>query len=152
MKHASKHKKPNPPSSKPAPLPRTGESKKHWVVLGLSLLLAAGSTWVIMEFVVWNRLPSELVGKWVVQDGEQEGATFDFYRNGTMIGVVNNRGQAEIINADVTIEGDTLFMTTYHPSTKEAMTTKHTIKTLTASRLVLQDERRNVYRMERALP
>lgn len=150
MRHAFKHSKHATPSSRPTPIPPAGTGKTRWIILGLCLFATAGATWAVMEFVVWNKLPSELLGKWVVQNGEQEGATFDFFRNGTMIAQINNRGNMEIVKAEIMVEGDTLFMTTFHPMTKEPMTKKHTITTITANRLVLRDEQQNVYRMERA--
>jgi uncharacterized protein (TIGR03066 family) len=125
-------------------------SWKRLAGLGLCLLLAAGGTWAIMEYVVWDKLPPELVGKWVVTGGEQEGATFDFYRNGTMVARVNNRGNLDLVNAQVAVEGDTLFITTRHPVNHSEMTKKQTIKTLTGQQLVLQDEQSHVFRMERA--
>ena len=103
-----------------------------------------------MEFVVWNKLPGNLVGKWVVQGGDQDGATFDFFRNGTMVGRINMGGNLHIIDAQVACEGDTLFITTQNPMTKRAETKQQTIKILNAKELVLQDEQRKLFRMERA--
>ena len=128
--------------------PASGRGRRLLLVL-LAAGIAAG-TWAFFEFVVWNKLPAELVGKWVVQGGEQDGATFDFYRNGSMVGRINNRGKMDIVEADVAVEGNTLFITTQHPLTKAELTKKQTIKTLDATRLVLQDEQNHVFRMERA--
>jgi uncharacterized protein (TIGR03066 family) len=122
----------------------------RWVGLAVCVLLAAGGTWAVMEFVVWNKLPPELVGKWVVQGGEQDGATFDFYRNGTMVGRINNRGMEGVIDARVAVEGESLFITTQNPRTKGDETKTHTIKTLNGQQLVLQDQQGTVFRMERA--
>ena len=103
-----------------------------------------------LEFVVWNKLPPELVGKWVVQGGEQDGATFDFYRSGAMVGRINLRGKEGIINAQAAVDGDVLLITTQNPQTRRDETKKQTIKTLSATQLVLQDDQGNRFRMERA--
>ena len=121
-----------------------------WAGLVLCLLVAGSGTWAIMEFVVWNKLPSALVGKWVVVGGEQDGATFDFFRNGTMQGRINMGGNEGIINAHVAVEENTLFITTHNPRNGREETKKHVIQTLNARELVLQDDRNNTFRMERA--
>src|SRR5258708_7271342 len=94
MKHAfqaTKQPKRPPPIPKAGAVPE-GRSPWRWAVLGLCLFLTAGGTWAVMELVVWNKLPPQLVGKWAVQGGEQDGATFDFFRNGTMVGRLNMGG------------------------------------------------------------
>jgi uncharacterized protein (TIGR03066 family) len=151
MKHASKTKK-QPQAASPAPVPLCAQaSKKHWALLALCLVVACGGTWAIMEYYVWNRLPSALVGKWVIVGGDQDGATFDFYPNGTMIGNVNVNGNEHRIDAQVAVEENSLFITTKHPKTGQVDTRTQTIKTLNAKELVLQDEKKNVFRMERAI-
>jgi uncharacterized protein (TIGR03066 family) len=120
------------------------------LLLVLLALVVGGAAWALFELVIWDKLPAQLVGKWAVVEGPQEGATFDFYRNGTMVGRVNLGGKEGIINARVVVEGDTLLITTQHPTTKLDDTKKQTIKTLNAKELVLQDERGNVFKMERA--
>jgi uncharacterized protein (TIGR03066 family) len=139
---------PQAQTPRPAVAGRSVARRRLLLVL-LALGIASG-TWALFEFVVWNRLPAELVGKWVVQGGEQDGATFDFHRNGTMVGRINVRGNEGIINAQAAVEGDALLITTQNPTTKRGETKKQTIKTLNATDLVLQDEQKNVFRMERA--
>jgi uncharacterized protein (TIGR03066 family) len=153
MKHSTKSKKhggANPAQRASAALPERRSSWSHSALLVICLLVAAGGTWAFLEFVVWNKLPAELVGKWVVQGGEQDGATFDFYRSGAMVGRINVRGKEGIINAHVAVDGDVLLITTQNPSTRRDETKKQTIKTLSATELVLQDEQGNRFRMERA--
>src|SRR5262249_39734810 len=86
-----------------------GSSGGHWLLRGLCLLAALGP-WLFLEFVVWNRLPAGLVGKWVVQGGEQNGATFDFYRGGTLQGRLNFGGKEALLNASVAVEGERLLV------------------------------------------
>ena len=147
------HKPHKQPHNRPVPvLPAkpSGNNARRIILLGFGMLLAFGATWALMEFVVWNKLPSALVGKWVVKDGEQEGATFDFFRDGRMIANINNRGNHDIINAQVTVDGELLLITTQHPVTKAEMTKKFLVKTLSANYLVLDDEQKVTWRMERA--
>jgi uncharacterized protein (TIGR03066 family) len=122
----------------------------HWAVLGLCLLLVGGGTWAVFEFVVWNTLPSQLVGKWVIEGGEQNGATLDFSRNGIMVGRMNHRGNLAIINAQVRVEGKTLFLTTRNPNTHLEETRAQTINTLTDQELVIEDEQGKVFTLKRA--
>jgi hypothetical protein len=155
MKHSAKNKPQpaQPPRPTTAPV-RT--SPLRWLFLVLALgLVAFGASWAVMEFVVWNKvlwgqIPGEIIGKWVVEGGDQDGATFDFHRSGAMRGHINVGGNEHVIVAQVAVEGETLFITTKNPRTKMDETKKHTIKVLNGRELVLQDERKTVFRMERA--
>jgi uncharacterized protein (TIGR03066 family) len=128
----------------------TGTSHWRWVVQVLCLIVAAAGTWAATEFFILSKLPRELLGKWVVTHGEQEGATFDFYRNGTMEGRINVRGNEGIVRASVRVEDKTLFSTTTNPNTGQSLTRSQTIVTLTDRNLVLQDDRGQLLKMERA--
>jgi uncharacterized protein (TIGR03066 family) len=112
--------------------------------------VAFAGTWAVLERVVWARVPSELVGKWVVTDGPDEGGTVDFYRNGTMVAKVNNGGFEGIIEAKICVEGKKIHVTTRHRQTGEEGTRVQTIKVLDATRLVLEDERGMSVNLERA--
>jgi hypothetical protein len=118
------------------------------VVLALCLLLAAAGTWAVMEFVVWNKLPSDLVGKWIAT-GKQV-ATLEFSRNGTMVGRFNVEGKLHVVEARVAVENQTLFITTRDTQGKNELTTKQTIKSLNSNELVLQDELKIITRFQRA--
>ncbi len=120
-------------------------------VMALCVFLAGGATWAVMELWIWNQLPRHLAGKWVVTDPpDQEGATFDFFRNGTMIGRVNLQGQEGIIHARVRLEGNDLHLTTRNPHTSEEETRRQRIVTLNAQQLILEDDQGRRFRMERA--
>jgi uncharacterized protein (TIGR03066 family) len=152
-RHRSGHlQQPQAPSiKKPMPDPGGSFSLLHWAVLGLCLLLVGGGTWAFFEFVVWNTLPSQLVGKWVIQGGEQDGATLDFSRSGIMVGRMNHRGTLAIVNARARVEGKTLFITTRNPNTRADETRAQTMKTLTATELVIEDEQGKVFTLRRAI-
>jgi uncharacterized protein (TIGR03066 family) len=119
-------------------------------VLILGLLLAAGGTWAVFEFVIWSKVPSALLGKWVVEGGEQDGANFDFFRDGTMVGRVNLRGSEGIIKARVRVEGDKLILITQNSQTGQTVLRTQRIRTLTRTELVLEDGKGQLTRMSRA--
>jgi uncharacterized protein (TIGR03066 family) len=142
---------PQAPGGQPAqPGPARGGSRLKWLLLALVALAAFVGTWAFLERVVWARIPPELVGKWVVTEGPQEGATFDFHRNGTMVGKVNADGNEAIVNAQVRVEDKKIYSTTRNPHTGRDDTRVLTIRTLTARELVVEDQQGKVLKMERA--
>jgi uncharacterized protein (TIGR03066 family) len=143
MKHSSKHKKQSAQPQRPPTTVAAAISPMRWAVLGLGLLLAAGASWAFAEFVVWNKLPAELVGKWEVVQGppKYKEAVFEFYRSGKMVGHLNDNGNLRIMNADVRVEGDKLHITTRRPSTGEEHVSVQTIRTLNDKELIVADER-----------
>lgn len=149
-------KKPKPSRGKANPqTPRPVQQKKstsgrNWLLLILVFLVAGGGTWAVLEYVVWAKLPAQLVGKWVVEGGEQDGATFDFYRDGSMVGRINVNGKEGVIKAQVSMEGDKLHMTTKNPYSNRDETRTQIIKIMTEQELVLEDDRGQVVRMKRA--
>ncbi len=149
MKSKEKHQKKNQLKTPPRPVPVSGSWKRRFF-LALVMLLAAGSVWALFEFVVWNTLPAELVGKWVVTEGPDEGGTIDFYRNGTMVAKVNLAGKLGIIEAKIRLEEKKIIATLKNQYTGEEGTRIQTIKVLDDKRLVLEDERGNLIKMERA--
>ena len=148
MKH-SKSKKPPAQPQRPPTAP--GFALKRWAIIGLALILVAGPTWAFMEFVVWNTLPSELVGKWVVVQGppEYKEAGFEFHRSGKLIGQLNDNGKLRLMKAEVRVEEDKLYTTTRRPSTGEEHVSVQTIRTLNDRELVLVDEKGNIMRLAR---
>jgi hypothetical protein len=128
----------------------TGTWKRR-LFLGLLAVLTAVSVCAIWEFVVWwNNVPPELVGKWVVREGPQDGASFDFFRGGAMEGKVNIGGREGIVNGWIRVDGKNLLWTTRHSQTGAEDTRSKIIRTLTAKELVLEDEQGTLLRMERA--
>jgi hypothetical protein len=137
-------KKPAPAT--PAVIPQT----RRRLVLALCLVLTCVGTWALFEYVIWSKIPSEFVGKWVVAEGPQMGDTFDFYRNGTMIGRVHIDNEPAYVNATVRIEGDKLYSTTRNPNTRQNETHFQVIRTLTEKDMVLVDEIGRITKLERA--
>jgi hypothetical protein len=116
----------------------------------LCLLLAAGGAWAVFELVVWNRLPAELVGMWVVEGGSQDGATFEFSRSGALEAHLDNKGMERILKAGVAVKDRTLFVTTQNPHTLQDETRSCLIRELTARTLILEFEKGEVFHMARA--
>jgi uncharacterized protein (TIGR03066 family) len=128
-----------------------GSPWRSRAIIALCLLVPAGGTWAVMEFVVWNKLPSELVGKWEVVQGppEFDEAEVQFYRSGRMIGHFNDHGNDRPMEAEVRVEGAKLYITTRRPSTGEEHVSVQTIRTLNERQLVVADERGMIIRMAR---
>jgi hypothetical protein len=153
-------RKPNPthqPGRKPSKTSGGRFRLPRWAILALCVVLAFGGswavfegTWAVLEFFVWAKLPPELVGKWVVEGGEQDGATFDFSRNGTLEAHLNNRGQEHILKAKVAVEDKKLLITTQNPHTKLDETRACIMRELTQNRLVVEFEKGEVFKMARA--
>ena len=123
---------------------------RRWAILGFCLLLAFGGTWAFSVFVLWNRVPSELVGKWVVMEGPDEGGTVDFNPSGAMVAIVNKGGFEAKIEARIRVDGKKIHVTTWHRETGEEGTRIQTIKVQEADRLVLEDERGTSIKLKRA--
>lgn len=134
---------PPPPTPASSPWPRR-------LLLILLAVLATGGAWAVAEFVMEPTIPRELVGKWVVVEGPQEGATFDFFRDGTMVGKVNLGGKEGIIKATVRVEGNKILSTTKNPQTGKDDTRTQVIRTLNDKELVVEDEQGKLLKMERA--
>lgn len=150
MKHSSKYKKQTPQPQR-LPTPAASTSPMRWLLVCIGVLLTAGATWAFMEFVVWNVLPPELVGKWEVVQGppEYREAEFEFYRNGKMVGHLNENENLRIMNAQVRIDGNKIYITTTRPSTGEEHVSVQTIRTLNDKEFVVADERGAIMKMMR---
>jgi hypothetical protein len=132
--------------------PRQGPSSaKFWAVLGLCLAVATGGTWALMEFVVWNKLPSELVGTWEVVQGppEYKEAVFTFYRDGKLVGRLNDKGNLRIMNAQVDVNEYKIYITTRQPSTGKEYVSVQSIRTLNEREVVVADAHGSIMKMTR---
>ena len=134
----------------PARQALASDTWKRHLLLALLALLIASSVVAFFEFVV-PQVPSELIGKWVVVEGPQEGATFDFFRNGTMQGRVNMGGKEGIVDARIRVHGKNLVSATKHPLTGAEDVRTQIIRTLTAKELVLEDQQGKLLKMKPAI-
>jgi len=125
---------------------------RRWAFLGLLLLLAGAGTWAVFEFVIWNKVPAELVGKWEITEGPKEyaEASFRFFRNGYMEGRVNVGEHLNIIKSTIRVRGKNIIVTSKHPKTGEETVQVQKIRILTESDLVVEDGNGNLLKMKRA--
>jgi hypothetical protein len=150
MKRSSHQFTAKRPSGEAPPPAAASSSPWRWLVPALCLLIAAGGTWAVFEFLILSKLPPELLGKWVVVGGDQDGADFDFFRNGTMRGRINVKGTEHRVDARARVEDKVLYSTTTNPHTGQDETRAQKIVTLTERELVLQDGRGELLKMKRA--
>ncbi len=136
----------------PQPNRRQPASGRWRLLLVLFLIGAAGATWAFFEFVVWNKIPAELVGKWDVVDGppEYKDASFEFFRNGSMEGKVNVQEVLYVIKSTIRVDGKNIYSTSRHPRTGQERVQVLVIRTLTANELVVEDEQGKIMTMRRA--
>jgi uncharacterized protein (TIGR03066 family) len=139
------------PSANGQHSPRTAGTRRwlHWAIASLLVLGAGAGTFAVLHFAVLTRLPSTMLGKWLVVGGEMDGATLEFQRDGAMVGKVNMAGKEGKIQAKVEVDGETLRITSINPSTNRPETDVQTIHTLTAERFVIEDRKGTVLNMER---
>jgi uncharacterized protein (TIGR03066 family) len=121
-----------------------------WAVALLYVSLAGLATFVVFEYFILSKVPRDLLGKWVVAEGELEGATLEFFRDGTMTLKLSKEGKQFATTASVRTEDKTLYSTTTNPMTGKKETASQTIVSLTDTRCVLEDEKGTVLNLERA--
>ncbi len=119
------------------------------ILLAFALLLAAGVSWAVFELVFWSQIPNELVGKWVVEGGSQDGATFDFSRSGKLEARLNNRGRADMLIGTVRVTDQKMFITTKNRMGNDE-TNSCAIRELTPERFTVEFSAGEVFRMVRA--
>jgi hypothetical protein len=122
----------------------------HWTAALLCMTIAATATFLVFENFVLSKVPRAMLGKWVVTEGEMEGATLEFFRNGTMLAKVDVNGNERFINAKVRADENTVWSTTTNPMTGQEDTAAQTIISLTATEFVLEDKKGTLMKMERA--
>jgi hypothetical protein len=135
-------RKPDIGNSSPAMLPR-------WALIGLCVVLAFGGTLAFCEYFVFSKIPTELVGEWVVQGGPQHGATFDFSRRGTLEAHFNGQGFDHPLNGTVAVEDKLMRITTRNPHTNLDETRTCIIRELTAESLIVEFEKNETFKMVR---
>jgi uncharacterized protein (TIGR03066 family) len=133
----------------PAKPLRRGRWLPRWAVVLLIVALAAGASYALFDLVLPARLPQELVGTWRVVEGDMRGATFEFRRDGTMLGRYIQGSKEGIIEGTVAVEGKTLRTATIKPFTKRTETGAQTIIALTDTEFVTEEPRGSRIRMER---
>jgi hypothetical protein len=140
-----------PPANQQASTQAAPPSRWRWPVIALVVLLTAGGTWAAFEFFIFSSLPPELVGKWVIEGGPQDGATFDFSRNGTVEAHFNGNGMEHVLKGKAAVDQKQLLITTENPHTKQDETRTCVIRELTERTLVVEFPGGEVFKMTRAL-
>ncbi len=129
-------------TTKPTPLLR-------WGFLALCLVLTSALTYYGFANYVWSQVPAELVGRWEVKGGPQDGAILEFHRNGTLTANVNVEGYHGASSSHVKATRTELIITSKHPRTGERKTQTQKIEKLTNKELVLVAENGTTYRLVR---
>jgi uncharacterized protein (TIGR03066 family) len=129
-------------------------SQLKYPLLALTCVaLSAFATIAAIEILFPVRLPTAMVGKWVVVEGEGlKGATLEFFADGSMIGTVQNPGKQTVIKGRVRVEGNFFRVTTTSHAAGSEVTDREEILDLTEHRFVVQDAHGEVLIMERLLP
>jgi uncharacterized protein (TIGR03066 family) len=104
--------------------------------------LAAGLvTYLLFEYCLPGKVPSALVGKWVVQGGEQACVTLEFRRHGAFQARVTVDGRVGGFDGRAEVDGEQLRIFSVNPDTGKEEAKTHVIKRLTETELILQDPR-----------
>jgi uncharacterized protein (TIGR03066 family) len=144
-----KRKHTNAGESKPG-RPSGGKSTlRRWAWAGLCLLVAAAGTLAVLEFVIWNKVPPALVGKWQIEEGPHYSGTFEFSRTGQMTVHLRNHKNDFHWKSRVGVDGKTIRSTTVNAQTREEETHESTILELTAHSMILELENGEVLKMAR---
>ena len=147
-----KKKRSNSPEPNSASSSATPGSVRAWprrMLTAAAFILMVAATFALFHFVILTRVPHAMLGKWLVVGGEMDGATLEFSRDGSMLGIVNMQGKEGKIKAQVEVEGERLSITSANPFTKQAVTDTQTIRALTDDQFVIEDRKGTVLRMER---
>jgi uncharacterized protein (TIGR03066 family) len=141
--------------SKAAPQTRGTPSQSglfpKWAVALAVVAIGATATYALFAYVIFPKIPNELVGRWRVVSGQLQGATFEFHRNGTMIGTMTVNGKDNMLEGTAQSDGKTLHTTTTNPLTGKAETGTQTIVTLTETEFVTEDARGTRITMRRQI-
>jgi uncharacterized protein (TIGR03066 family) len=139
------------PNGDPGPVTAAARRRwlPHWAVALLCVAVSGAATFALLEYVILSKVPRALLGKWVVAEGELEGARLEFFRDGTMTLKLSKGGKEWDTTAKVRTEDNTLWSTTTNPVTGQVETAAQTIVALTDTRCVLEDGKGAVLKLER---
>jgi uncharacterized protein (TIGR03066 family) len=119
--------------------------KSRWwrrLLMVVCCFLGAGLlTFLLFEYLIPGKVPSALVGKWLVQGGEQAGVTLEFGRHGAFQATASVGGQVGGFKGRVEVDGEKLHIFSVNPQTGEEEAKTHVIEKLTDTELILRDQR-----------
>ena len=142
------------PDGDRSPSPRNGDTHREvsifqWILISTCLFLAATTA-----FAAWDyfhcKLPPEIVGKWVVEEGPQFGGSFEFFRSGSLVIRLKNKEKEFVHRIHVTLEDKALVSDERRPGNFLHPISTYVIQELTPTNLILEFEEGEVLKMTRA--
>jgi len=118
---------------------------RRWLVWFIVLVFLIGgglSTYFLVDYVLWPRIPIALVGQWRGQGGSQNGVTLEFSSNGAFQARAMVEGKEGVVYARAQMdEADTkkLNIISMNPDTGKEEKKTHIIHSLTKTELVMED-------------
>ena len=121
----------------------------QWLLLSACALFAAGSGLAAWDYFRC-KLPPEIVGKWVVEEGPQFGGSFEFFRSGSLVIRLKNNNKEFVHRIHVDLIDKALV--TNEPRRADFLhpVSSYVIQELTPNTLILEFEEGEVLRMSRA--
>jgi uncharacterized protein (TIGR03066 family) len=117
-----------------------------WLLAGCCLVGAGLATYYLVDYVLWPRIPRELVGKWQVSGGPQNGVILEFQANGAFQATLMEGIKGGVVFARAEVDGHLLHIVSENRETGQQITKTHTIKKLTENELYLEDPTGSVIR------
>jgi hypothetical protein len=125
----------------PSAPPRRQRPARRWLaaLVLVGCFLGAGfATFALFEFAL-TRVPSALVGKWIVRGGMQDGVTLEFRHNGAFRALVNRGGQVADVEGRAEADEKFVHLFSVNPLTGKEEAKTHLLNMLTDKELVLED-------------
>ncbi len=119
-----------------------------WASAVLYVLAAAVVTVAVLESMLGDLHPL-MLGKWLIVEGENQGATIEFARDGTMVLALKQNGNEIAFDGSVQMEGDGFRVTLVDPTHGFKVTHEQTILELTELRFIVQDQQGELIKMTR---
>ncbi len=123
-----------------------------WLLAAVCLVVAAGATYYLVDFVLWPRIPVALVGTWQSKDSQQNVVTLEFWANGHFEARAEVGGQVGVVYGSAVTDpnDDTkLLITSTDRKSGHQITKTHIIHSLTEKELMLEDPMGKVSRLVR---
>ncbi|HMF18152.1 MAG TPA: hypothetical protein VKE98_13150 [Gemmataceae bacterium] len=114
----------------------------RWLLTAACVFITAVLTYGLVDYVLWPRIPTALVGTWRVQGGPQDGVTLQFQRNGDFQARLKRGEEGAIVHARAEVDGTDekkLRIVSTDARTKKKITKIHIIRSLTDNELLLED-------------
>jgi uncharacterized protein (TIGR03066 family) len=131
----------SPPPGVPKDTPRRSRRWFTWLLVLACLVGGYLATCVLLEYVLWPRIPRALVGQWRVKDSKQT-VTLEFARDGAFTARAEVAGKEGVVHARAQLDDandKVLHIVSVNPQTKQEVTKSHIIHTLTEKELVMED-------------